>query len=89
MPVDIYMCICVCVYVSVYMYLCRAGVADSHRQMRIFWGNCESLWPTDSQIAIFLSHCESYLVVCESFFKLIHKKTLFLVLTPFLGKFHA
>ena len=61
--------------------------ASSHRQMRITFGVIANHWPTDSQYIWVLGN--HFWPIANHFCKWIRKKTFFLILTPFLGKFYA
>ena len=72
---------CACAYIYVYIHIYIDGVASQNANH--FWGNCESLWQSESQ------YCESLSDDLQITFQIISKKDLFLVLTTFLEKIFA
>ena len=81
-------CVCVCVCVCMCMRVCVWVSRTGNRRCRIvkcesfyhFWGNCESLWQSESQ------NCELLLAALRITLRIVLQKDLFFVLTPFLDK---
>ena len=87
------MCICIYIHTYIYIYVCVCvclckytgleigGVASQNANH--FWGNCESLWQSESQ------NCESLLNDLRITFQMVSQKHLLFVFFgphPFLGK---
>ena len=58
-------CVCVCVCAGLKM----VGVASQNANY--FWGNCESLWPSESQ------YCESLLAILRIICQMVSQRPFF------------